>query len=396
MPMKLLFAVAVAAMLTGGAFGQTLKIGLSGPFTGRSESMGVAMRQGAMLAVSDINQAGGVLGMPIVLVERDDQSNVERGVQIAQELIGVEHVVATVGFVDTDVALASRRFYEAAEIPVMNAVASGTQITRQFPPPEYKANYIFRMSANDAVQATMIVREAIRRGFKSPAILADGTDGDQAGHEELLKALEAVHVTPAADLTFNIGDTDMTTQLSRVRRATADVILTYGMAPELAAIANSMGQLGWKLPVLGNGVLATSAFIEDARSNGDGSSMPQTFIQTGTTAKRAVFIAEYWRTFRIGRIPAPECAAQAYDSVYLLKAAIEQANSTEGRKIREALENLRTKVEGVVTTYDRPFSPTDHEAIDANVPLFGVVRYRHVVEAHEDEVIGAHAVRVKR
>jgi branched-chain amino acid transport system substrate-binding protein len=396
MPVKLLLAIGVTVMLTGGTFAQTLKIGMSGPLTGHSESMGVAMRQGARLAVSEINRTGGVMGMPIVLVERDDESSVERGVQVAQELIDVEHVIAAVGFVDTDVALASQRFYEAAEIPVMNAVASGMLITRQFLPPEYKANYIFRTSTNDAIEATLIVREAIRRGFKSPAVLADGTDGDQAGHEELLKALEAAHVTPAADLTFNIGDTDMTTQLSRVRRAAADVMLTYGMAPELAATANSMGLLGWKLPVLGNGALAASAFIETARSNGDGSSMPQTFIQTGTTEKRANFIAAYWRTFRTGRMPAPECAAQAYDSVLLLKAAIEQANSTDGRKIREALENLRNKVEGVVTTYNRPFSPTDHEAIDANIPIFGVVRYRHVVEAHEDELTGERALRVKQ
>src|SRR5258708_16362705 len=111
MPVKLLFAIAVTLTLTGGASAQTLKIGLSGPLTGHSESMGVAMRQGARLAVSEINRAGGVMGMPIVLVERDDESSVERGVQVAQELIDVEHVVAAVGFFATPVALASQTFY---------------------------------------------------------------------------------------------------------------------------------------------------------------------------------------------------------------------------------------------------------------------------------------------
>ena len=49
-------------------------------------------------------------------------------------------------------------------------------------------------------------------------------------------------------------------------------------------------------------------------------------------------------------------AAQGYDSIYLLAAAIKQANSTEGPKIKAALEDLKTPVEGVVTTYNKPFS----------------------------------------
>lgn len=96
------------------------------------------------------------------------------------------------------------------------------------------------------------------------------------------------------------------------------------------------------------------------------------------------------------RLPSPVAAAQGYDSVLLLKAAIEQAKSTEGSKIRVALEDLRTRVEGVVTIYDRPFSPADHEAITANIPVMGAVRGRHVVAAHEEDIAGAKAIRVKQ
>ena len=66
-------------------------------------------------------------------------------------------------------------------------------------------------------------------------------------------------------------------------------------------------------------------------------------------------------------------------------AAIKQANSTEGPKIREALENLQTKVEGVVTTYDKPFTHDDHEAITANIPVFGEVKGSKVVYAYEED-----------
>ncbi len=393
----LVLALAAGAMLTGAASAQQIKIGLSGPFTGGSASMGVSMRDGVRLAVSEINKAGGVMGRQILLVERDDEARNELGVQIAQELISKEAVVATLGYINTGVALASQRFYQEAEIPVINNVATGTLVARQFLPPEHKANYVFRTSANDAIQSGMIVNEAIkRRGFKAPAILADSTNYGQLGRADLEKALEATGVKPVAVEKFNIGDTDMTAQLLRAKQANADVILTYGIGPELAQVANGMAKLGWKTPMIGSWTLSMATFIDNAGANGDGAAMPQTFIQAADTAKRKSFIEAYQSAYKVERIPSPVSAAQGYDSVLLLKAAIEQAKSTEGRKIREALENLQTKIEGVVTVYDHPFSATDHEAISANIPVFGIVRNGRVMVAHEDDISGDKAVRVKQ
>jgi branched-chain amino acid transport system substrate-binding protein len=392
----LILALTAGTILSGGAWAQPIRIGLSGPFSGAAPSTGYAMRDGVRLAASEINQAGGIMGRPIVLIERDDGSNVQQGERVARELITTEHVVAALGFVDTDVALAAQRFYEGAEIPVLNDVAPGTEIARQFAPPDHKANYIFQMAANDAIQAALIAREAITvRHFKAPAILTDSSAYGQAGLAELTKALDALQVTPAAKETFNVGDTDMTDQLSRVKRAAPDVLLTFGMGPELIGIVNSMATLGWKLPIVGSWPLSTQDFIGDAGFNSDGVSMPQTYVEVGNTARRAAFVATYQRIYKMPRIISADCAAQSYDSVYLLKAAIEQAGSTDGPKIRAALENLRTTVEGVVTTYDRPFSPADHEAISAEIPIFGVIRARHVTAAHEQDIEGGKLVRVK-
>jgi branched-chain amino acid transport system substrate-binding protein len=72
-------------------------------------------------------------------------------VQIAQELINKENVVATVGYINTGVALASQRFYQEAKIPVMNNVATGSIITKQFA--DQPENYVFRNSANDTIQS---------------------------------------------------------------------------------------------------------------------------------------------------------------------------------------------------------------------------------------------------
>ncbi len=390
---RTLMALAATTMLTSAAFAaDPIKIGLTGPFTGGSASMGVSMRDGVKLAVAEINKAGGVMGRQIQLVERDDEGKNDVGVQVAQELINKEGVVATMGFINTGVALASQRFYQEAEIPVINNVATGTVITKQFP----KDNYIFRMSANDVIQSGMIVDEAItRRGFKSPAILADSTNYGQLGREDLEKALAAKGIKPVTEEKFNIGDTDMTSQLLRVKAANADVILTYGIGPELAQIANGMGKLGWKLPIIGSWTLSMSTFIDNAGANGEGAVMPQTFIQSPSTPKRKAFIDAYQAAYKVDRIPSPISAAQGYDGTYLLAAAIAQAKSTDGPKIKAALENLTTKVEGVVTIYDKPFTATDHESITANIPVFGLVKGGRVVAAREDDIEGKNAVRLK-
>ena len=103
--MKIKSAGLVAAMAAIVSFStwaaDPIKVGVSGPFTGGSAPMGVSMRDGVKLAVSEINAKGGVMGRPIAVVERDDEAKNERGVQIAQELINKEKVVATLGFANT-------------------------------------------------------------------------------------------------------------------------------------------------------------------------------------------------------------------------------------------------------------------------------------------------------
>ena len=331
---KTCLALAITLSLAATAqAADAIKIGVSGPFTGGSSSMGVSMRDGVRLAVQDVNAKGGVLGRQIELVERDDEAKNERGVQIAQELINREKVVATVGLINTGVTLASTRFYQSASIPAIVNVATGSVVTQQFLPPKYEHNYVFRMSAADNIQAPMIAAEAVtKRGFKKVAIMADSTNYGQLGREDMEKALDKLGVKPVAVEKFNIGDVDMTAQLLRAKEAGAEALLTYGIGPELAQLANGMAKLGWKVPLIGSWTLAMANFIDTARANGDGALMPQTFIQNPNTPKRKAFIDAYVQTFKPkhDRIESAVSAAQGYDSVLLLAAAIEQAGDTKG------------------------------------------------------------------
>ena len=374
-----------------------IKIGVDGPFTGGSSSMGVSMRDGVRLATAQINKSGGVLGRQLVLVERDDEAKNERGVQIAQELINKEKVVAVVGYINTGVALASQRFFQEGKIPVFNNVATGSVITKQFA--DQPENYVFRNAASDRIQAPMIVEEAVtKRGFKKVAILADSTNYGQLGREDLEKALAAKGVKPVATEKFNIKDVDMTAQLLKAKEAGAEAVLTYGIGPELAQIANGMAKLGWKVPLIGSWTLSMANYIDNAGANGEGARMPQTFIQEANTAKRKAFIDAYLAEFKPknNRIDSPVSAAQGYDSIYLLAAAITQAGSTDGPKVKAALEGLNKKVEGVVMVYDKPFTKDDHEAISANVPVVGEVKGGRVVFAYEADKKGGGELRTKQ
>jgi branched-chain amino acid transport system substrate-binding protein len=70
----------------------------------------------------------------------------------------------------------------------------------------------------------------------------------------------------------------------------------------------------------------------------------------------------------------------------LLAAAIRQARSTDGTRLREALESLKERVEGIVMVYDQPFSRTDHEAIDTTrIPVIGEIRNSQVGFAYAED-----------
>ena len=367
--------LSAALVLLAAAAGEPVKIGVYGPFTGGSAGMGVSMRNGVRLAADEINAAGGILGRKLELVERDDEAKNEKGGQIMQELLEKERVVAVLGPINTGVADAALRYPNEKKVPELINVSAGAKVNELFD--VYgKDNYVFRIAAGDLIQSEMFVSEAVqKRGLKKPALLCDDTNYGQNGRAKMEKALEKRGVKPVYVGKFKLKDTDMTAQLQDARAAGADVLLVYGIGPELAAVANSMERIGWRVPMIGSWTLSMSAFINNAGKNGNGATMPQTFIESGaSTPKQLAFLQAYWKKFSEKPIAVAVAAAQGYDSMYLIKMAIEQAGSTEGPKIKAALENLLNTYEGVTGTYAKPFSPTDHEAVKAEHVVMGVVK----------------------
>jgi branched-chain amino acid transport system substrate-binding protein len=373
--------VLVFALIAAGSVQAQVRVGLFGPMIGGSAQMGTSMRNGARLAVEQINAAGGVLGQEIELIERDDEASPDKGMRVVRDLIDKEKVVAVLGPINTAVADASVGYGNEKHVPFIVNVSTGAKVNELFA--QSPQNYVFRLAANDVVQTEMIVRQAIDvRLHRSPAILCDDTGYGKSGLEKLLAALARRGIKPVYVGSFKLKDTDMTSQLRAARAAGADVLFSYGIGPELAAVALSKQRMGWSVDFLGSWTLGMEVFRNIAGPAAEGTTMPQTFIEASArTTRERTFIKEYETRFSEAPMVSAPSAAQGYDSVFLLKLAIEQAGNTDGAAIKAALEDLRKTYDGVTGKYVKPYSSKDHEGIKESHVLLGRVKKGQLVPA---------------
>ena len=396
--MRRLFALLLCTFTVPALAADTLKIAITGPFTGGSAPMGASMRDGAKLAIAEINAAGGIqVGdkkLKIETVERDDEAKNERGALIGQELASMSGLSGVIGSVNTGVVLAGDKFLQEKGITKIITPAAGSASMTQWAKADGpKTLTIFRFAAADGIQAAMVVEEAINRKLTQVALLHDSTNYGVSGRDDLLKEIkkQGDKLKVVATEKFNIGDKDMTAQLLRAKSSGAQAILIWGIGPELAAVSNGMAKLGMKEPLIGGWPLSMSNYIDNAGKNGNGTLMPQTFIEEPITPKAKQFIDAYHKTYRVQRIPSPVSAAQGYDAVHLFAAAVKQAGSTDSRKIAEALEDLREPVQGVIATWNKPYAkwdpskPETHEAFRREQAVMGLVKDGRVVFANESD-----------
>ncbi len=371
------FAIALALMGSAPATAQigsgpTIKIGVSGPFSGGSQPLGESMRNGIRLATEEINAIGGINGQKIELIERDDEAKNDLGASIANDLVR-QQVVATIGIVNTGVGLASIDAYQKARIPLLVAVSTGTVLTKKFAPPNAPENYIFRLAPTLDLEAKSLAAELKHRKLTSISLLADSTAYGDAGTKAFKAESAAAGITLTSEERFEVGDTDMTPQVKRAMASGSTALVVWGIGPELAVVARNREALGWIVPTFGSWTFSSLNFITGAGKAGEGVMMPQTFIQDmGSTSKNG-FLLAYRRASKSDVIASPMSAAQGYDGMHLLYLAIRQANSGDGSKIREAFENLKSRYQGVITSYTKPFSKTDHDAITLNMIWIGKI-----------------------
>lgn len=342
----------------GALAGEPIRIGFTGVLTGPSASAGQGLLEGLRLHIDKINANGGLLdGRKIELVERDHGANPDTAVANVRELIEQENVVALIGESTTGPLLATAQIVNEAGVPWVIAGATGTAATQQADP-----NYLFRVSLVDNEQTAFAAEEALKRG-KNIALMTDTSGLGQEGRKDLTAALQTLGVTPVADETFNVGDTDMTAQLARVRDAGADVIIFWGVGPEAAQIRRGMDSLQMlDIPMLANWGLGMPNYPELAGELADGTLVIQaySFYENEDPLAREV-VQSYQDTFGTDRMTFAQELVNAYDAMGLLASAIEHAGEASRSGIREGL--LNAQFDGLMKQYQQPWSETDREAL---------------------------------
>ena len=362
-----------------------IRIGVIAPLTGPSADFGVPMLNGIKLAVDEINTAGGYLGRKLELLIRDDEANPDKGRKVSEELIAQKINVA-IGFCNTGVAAKSLDVFQNNKIPLIIPCATGTSLTATYPGPD---SYIFRTSAKDAIQATFVVDDIVKRGWTKVAVFADNTAYGESGLKDVVAALARHKLAPVSVARFALGVKDLTTELKAARDAGANAVFSYSLGPESVVIARGRKELAWKAPQVGPWGLSFPAYVNVAKDAAEDTLMAQTFIveQRGNE-RRTAFLNSYSFKYAQKSVPASIPAAQAYDSTYLLLYSLFGLRETQvsGSAIKASLENLVKVYHGAVATYDHPFSLSDKDAFTTNMLLMGTVKGGVVTYAYPADI----------
>jgi branched-chain amino acid transport system substrate-binding protein len=358
--------LAIALSMAPATAQEPIKIGHVAALSGASAQSGEAITRGLTVAIEEINAKGGLLGgRKLELVQRDDESVPPKGVVAARELIAGK-VVAMFGGIDTPVALACVPVVNKEKVPYMAVWAAGTGITRNNADP----NFVFRVSAVDVLVDVKLLEYANKTfGSKKPGLMLINNPWGASNEAGLVAAdKDNANVEIAGIEKFENNDVDMTPQLTRLKEKGADSIILVVNTPPGAQMMKSRERMGWKVPVVSHWGISGGRFPELAGPTAGEAHFVQTYSFFGKlnpTGERvlAALKKKYPAVKGPEDIFAPVGTANAYDAMHLLALAIAQAGSADGDKIREALENLNAKYEGLIKTYSKPFSKTEHDAL---------------------------------
>jgi branched-chain amino acid transport system substrate-binding protein len=344
-----------------------IKIGLLTALSGQSARAGEAITRGATIAIEEINAKGGVLGRPLELVRRDDESNPAKGLTAARELIQREKVAVLIGGLDTPVQLAIVPFVNNTKFPFLVPWAAGTNITQNGAPD----NYVFRVSANDEqVDRAIVAYSRKTYDAKKPGMILVNNPWGESNEVGLKAALKAAGIEPAGIEKFEGNDVDVVSQLSRLKQAGADTLYLVGNVGPSSQVVKSLDRMGWTPPIVSHWGPAGGRFTELAGPSAKSVIFVQTFSFFGDLSPvgkkvMAALQAKYPDIKGPEDVTPAVGVANTYDSIMLIAKAIEKAGSTDPTAIRNGFYAI-DKVEGLIKTYEKPFSNDKHDALSAS------------------------------
>jgi branched-chain amino acid transport system substrate-binding protein len=335
---------------TGGA---EVVIGAIHPLSGALAQDGAFLRNGIDLAVEEINRAGGIGslgGARLRVSHADSQGRPEVGQSETERLVG-EGVTALIGTYQSAVTLNATQVAEREKVPFIIDVTVANEIL------ERGFTYTFRIQP-DQTQMTLGLLESLadlRKASGQPirtAVMLHENSIFGTGFADLIrKSAETYGLTVTQTIPYAVqGLTDITTELSRVQAANADIAVVTGYLNDGILIARTARDLQLKPPLIGlaNGAFSTQAFVEHVGPTAE-YVMDANYHYDATKARARDVRDRYRATFG-GDMPTH--AVMAYEAVYVLKDALERSGSTDRARLRDAL--AATKYADHILPYQGP------------------------------------------
>ncbi len=344
---------------------KTIKIGQIIPMTGEAAESGKYHRQGAELAVEQINAAGGVKGRKLVLVEEDDQTTNPGAVAALQKLLEDKDIVAILGSIRSTQVQAMLPTINEAKIPV---AIGGTNygLTHS------GSQWVFRFRPNDGMSAKVIAKFMVDDlKLKKIAIIHASDAFGNGGRDMLAPAVKALGGEVVLDQGYNNQEKDFTGVVEALKKSGATGLATYmTFGTDLGVLARQIKQLGVKVTWVGS----PSITGVDSR-NLAGDSLYGTYGVTDFSVDASPTSMAFAKAYKAKYGQEPDLyAAWCYDAVLVFAEAMKQSPDLKPENLRKAILSIR-KFPGAEGEYnfDQNGDGLDHYNIVQNVN--GAIKY---------------------
>ena len=289
----------------------------------------------------------------------DDETDVNKCVLAANKLLKKDRVVAVIGPTTSGNTLAIVNRFERARVPLVSCAAAEKIVK-----PVKK--WVFKTPQSDRHAVTKILNHAKGKGYKKIAILTVSNGFGQAGRAVLKELIPAMGFSLVADEVYGPKDTDMTSQLIKIKSKAPDAIICWGTNPGPAVVARNRVQLGITTPLYMSHGVASKKFIELAGSASEGIMLPAGRLivanQISDSNPQKPVLKAYKQNYESKfHSPVSTFGGHVWDALQLVIKAIKMGKSARPADIRNNLE----KITGFVGTGGIfNFSATDHNGLN--------------------------------
>ena len=315
------------------ASGDTVKFGFVTAYTGPGAAYGQAEKEGAELAVEEINKDPKTK-MKIDLVTYDSKLNKAEAINAFKRLIEQDKVLAIQGPMTSGEIFAAGPIAQQAKVAVFGTSTTAPKVTDI-------GDYIFRNAIPGKLAIPTTVKKAHDKlGFKKVAVIYSNNNDQMVGENEIYQqTFKDMGIDVVATETFADKDTDFSAQLTKIQAANPDVICIAGFYQEGALIVKKAREMGMNQPIIGNNGFNSPQYIKQAGDAANGTLVATPWNPDRKSDKaqnfRKAFVAKY------GHEP-DQFAAQTYDAFYIMHEAAEKSGSTTDRKkFRDALAQIK-------------------------------------------------------